>query len=388
MGIKNLHKFLRNNCPQIYEKIHISEYSFKKVAIDVSLYLCKFKTICGDRWLAAFINLIACLRKFEVHCTFIYDSGCVPEKELERKERVAQRAKLEERVYKLEEALEKFHLTCEIDPLLVSFYEKKKKKDGPKRLMGRKLNDTIDMGYVEAAIGKMRSQILDIRPEDFKKTKQLFDILKVPYFDAPLEAETMCSDLCKRGLVDAVLSEDTDVLAYGTPVFLSKINTSDGTCVRIKHPEMLSALGLTTGQFLDLCIMCGTDYNKNIYRVGPEKSYKYIQKYSSIEGIAKNTKLNVTILNHVRGREIFKEYEQKDVKVRFCGAPDFQRLEEFIIRNNIRCSISGLKKAFIHHTTIIFEDDDEDKELVIEEDDESLVVQIEAKKEKGCKKQG
>jgi 5'-3' exonuclease len=380
MGIKNLNKFLRNNCPEIYEEIHISEYSFKKVAIDISLYLCKFKSICGDRWLSAFINLVSCLRKNEVHCVFIYDSGAPPEKEEERKERAAQRVKLEEKVYKLEEALEKFHLTSEVDPILIELYKKKKVVGkGPPRLM-KMGNDAIDMGLVVSSVEKMRGQILNICPEDFQKTKQLFDILKVPYFDAPMEAECFCSDLCRRGLVDAVLSEDTDVLAYAAPVFLSKINTSNSTCVRIKYPELLESLELKSDEFLDLCIMCGTDYNKNIFRVGPEKAYKYIQKHSRIDEIGKNTVLDISILNHKRGKELFRDYEQKDIKIPYCGSPNFKLLEQFIFINNIRCSVEGLKKAFVHQTTIVFTE--EDVEEVEADDDENLVVKLEKEDEK------
>ena len=356
MGITNLNKFLRNNCPQIFEEIHISEYSFKKVAIDISLYLCKFKSSCGDRWLSAFISLIACLRKNEVHCVFIYDSGCVPEKEAERKERAAQRAKLEYRVYKLEESLEKFHLTEEIDPILIELYQKRNKTTEPKRLL-KNTKDNVDMKLVEAAIVKMRSHILEICPEDFLVTKELFKILNVPYFNAPLEAETMCSDLCKRGLVDAVLSEDTDVLAYASPVFLSKINTTDGTCIRIKYSELLSALELKCNEFLDLCIMCGTDYNKNIFRVGPEKAYKYIQKHSTIESISyANPNLDISVLNHVRGRYLFRQYEQTNIKIPYCGTPEFQLLTEFVFKRNIKCSIEGLKASFVHPTTIVLEE--------------------------------
>ena len=378
MGINNLNKFLRNNCPQIYEEIHISQYSFKKVAIDISLYLCKFKTICGDRWLSAFINLIACLRKNEVHCVFIYDTGAPPEKDAERKERAQQRAKLEEKVYKLEEALEKFHLTGEVDAMLTELYKKRTKDIGPPRLLMKKSYEGIDMEFVQSAVQKMRGQILHISPDDFKKTKNLFDILNVPYFDAPLEAETTCSDLCKRGLVDAVLSEDTDVLAYGTPIFLSKINTSDGTCIQINYPKMLEALELSSDSFLDLCILCGCDYNKNIFRVGPEKAYKYIQKYSSIEDIAVNTSLDISILNHVRGRQLFREYEKVDYKIKYCGTPDFKKLEEFVFKNNINCSVEGLKKSFVHQTTIVFEDDDQD--LILQDNEnETLIVEIEKK---------
>jgi len=371
MGIHNLNKFLRNNCPDIFEEIHISEYSYKKVAIDISLYLCKFKTVCGDRWLSAFINLIACLRKNEVHCVFCYDSGAPKEKDAERKERAVQRAKVEERVYKMEEAIEKYHLTCEVDPLLVTFYQKRKKSDGMQKRLLVKEDTTVDMNFVTAEVEKMRSHILEINPGDFELTKKLFDILDVPYYDAPLEAETMCADLCKRGIVDAVLSEDTDVLAYGAPVFLSKINTHDGTCVRIKYPELLEQLDLFDREFLDLCIMCGTDYNKNIFRVGPEKAYKYIQKHSSIEEIGMNTSFDIKILNHVRGRELFRKYEQKDIKVPYCGQPNFQQLSDFIFKHNIICNVEGLKNCFVHSTTIIF-----DEEEVENGDDEEVVVEV------------
>ncbi len=355
MGVHNLNKFLRNNSPDIFVNVHISEYAFKKVAIDISLYLCKFKSICGNRWLAAFINLVACLRKNEIHCVFIYDSGAPPEKQAERKERAAAREKMEARVYALEEALEKYHMTNEVDQILIDLCNKSKDLT-PQRLLG-KTKSTIDMNWVEARVAKMRSYILDISAEDFALTKQLFTILEVPYFDAPLEAETMCSDLCKRGLVDAVISEDTDVLAYGAPVFLTKLDTTTGVCVRINHTHVLESLGLNHQEFLDLCIMCGTDYNKNIFRVGPEKSYKYIKEHRTIENIAENVGMDVSILCHVRGRELFTEYEQADVTIPYCGTPDFQGLQEFVFRNNIGIDIEGLRSAFIHNV-IVFEEDE------------------------------
>ena len=52
----------------------------KKIAIDISLYMCKYKAIYGDNWLYAFLKLISSLRKNEIHCVFIYDNGAPPEK--------------------------------------------------------------------------------------------------------------------------------------------------------------------------------------------------------------------------------------------------------------------------------------------------------------------
>jgi 5'-3' exonuclease len=380
MGIKSLNKFLRDTCPDVYEEIHISEYAYKKVAIDISLYLYVFKAAYQERWLRSFIQLVECLRQHELHCVFIYDSGAPPEKDAERKERADSRAKHEQRTYKLEEAIERFHETGEVDPLLVEFQTKRKIK--PKRLL-RPDTHAIDIKSIEFYVNKMKRQIFDVTPADFALTKKLFDILDVPYFQAPLEAETCCADLCKRGIVDAVLSRDSDVIAYAAPIFLTNLNTDTGVCHRLHYDTILEELDFTSDQFLDFCIMCGTDYNKNIFRVGPKTAYNKILNYGSIEGIEENTKLDTSILKYKRGRELFRGYEQADIKVPYCGAPNFEQLTVFITKHNINIPVESLRKAFVHNT-VVFEDTDEeaassDEEFILEIDsDDEDVVEFQA----------
>lgn len=353
MGIKNLNKFLKKHCIEVFEEIHISKYAYKKVAIDISLYLCKFKIISGDRWLGQFINLISCLRRNEIHCIFIYDNGAPPEKLNERNERAKSREKIQDKIYILEEALSKYYRTGEIDPELLELYNKNSKGSN-KRLLSKRQKFNIEI--VEDKIKKMKSYMLNLTPKDFELTKKLFDILNVPWLVAPLEAETMCADLCKRGLIDAVLSEDTDVIAYGCPFFLCKINSSKDTCVEIKYEQILTSLNLNSNSMLDFCIMCGTDYNKNIPKIGPENAYKYIMKYGDIDGIGMNTELNINILNHERSRELFLDYEQYEIeKIKYCGIPDFELLTRFVFKYNIKIDIEGLKSSF-QNNDIIFEE--------------------------------
>ena len=282
MGIHNLNKFLRKKCPQVFEDIHISQYAYKKIAIDISLFLCKFKSIYGDKWVSAFINLISSLRRNEIHCVFIFDNGAPSEKAAEREERKKQQEIMIKKVSDLENALLNYKKTGIIDNILLELNEKN--KDIPQRRLlsgGRPTNNdsNFNISLVEEMIKKKRNYILNISENDFILARELFDILNVPYFIAPLEAECACADLCKRGFVDAVLTEDTDVLAYGSPIFLSKIDTSNDTCVQIKYEDVLDALELKKEEFLDLCIMFGCDYNKNINKVGIETAYKYLYKY-------------------------------------------------------------------------------------------------------------
>lgn len=351
MGIKSLTKFLRDNYPDVFELIHISEYAFKKIAIDTSLYLCNYKALYGEEgWIAAFIKLVATLRENDIHCVFIYDTGFPPEKEAERKERMEARAKQEEKVSRLEDAIDKYRDSGEIEECL---FEIQDKKVGVKNLLSKKR--TIDIDNIEFIVKKMRRQLFTITKQDFEITRNIFDILKVPYIYAPMEAETTAADFCIRGLVDAVLSEDSDVLAYGAPMFLTKFNSADGTCLRIKYPDLLEKMSFDSNQFLDFCIMCGTDYNKNIPKIASKKALKLIEQFKSIENIADNTMLDISILNHKRTRELFRDYTKPTIVIPFCGEPDFNSLQVFICKKNIRINVDNLRKAFVRE--IVFVDE-------------------------------
>jgi 5'-3' exonuclease len=378
MGIKNLKKLLRKHCPQVLQDIHLSEYAYQKIAIDITLFLCKFKAVCGDRWVFSFINLVSCLRRNEIHAIFIFDTSSPIEKAAEKEERQKRQRNIEEKVVDLEYALDNYHKTGEIEQILIDLHEKIKKEDKtppPKRLLSSSTKPNIDMKAVENKIKKMNNYILNISEEDFELARELFTILKVPFYNAPLEAEVACADLCKRGIVDSVLTEDTDVLACGANIFLSNINTQTNTCTRIKYSEVLTALKLTDTQFLDLCIMCGCDFNKNIPKVGHETAYKLLLKHGSIEEIGKKTKYDISILNHVRTREIFTEYDKLDIKsVPFCAEPDFDSLQKFIIKHKINVDFEKLKQNYINDVVVVFDEEnnngeEEEYTIVIEDDD-------------------
>ncbi len=44
---------------------------------------------------------------------------------------------------------------------------------------------------------------------------------------------------------------------------------------------------MSMDQFIDLCIMCGCDYTKNIGGIGPVKAFKFIKDCETIEGVLK-----------------------------------------------------------------------------------------------------
>ena len=357
MGIKGLNDVIKKYYPNILQnEISLSRYQYKKIAIDTTLYMFKYKAILGDKWLNGFFNLILCLRKNNIHCVFIEDGKAPIEKSNERKKRAEQREKLENKIFEIEEALLKYYNTNEIDEVLFKICEKEK-NDNLKNLFKEDQialkNQSFNIRICEAYLKKIKSQNIKIDENDFITARELFKYLGIPYFKSEKEAETMCCYLARHGYVDAVLSEDTDVLAYKTDYFLTKINTSNETCIEICFTDLINNLDLEENSFVDLCIMCGNDYNDNIKGIGPDKSYKLLKEYNSIEKIEEIkdiksglNKYNTSVLNYNKTRELFKVPEIFNFKIPYCDKPNFEKLQEFLFVNNIRMDINNLKNYF------------------------------------------
>ena len=98
-----MHTFLRKSHPSLYEEIHLSEYQFKKIAVDTAIYLCKFKTSWGDKWLSGFVQLCSILRFYGIHPVFIFDNVFPPEKDEEKKRRSDARKQQRQRLVELQE---------------------------------------------------------------------------------------------------------------------------------------------------------------------------------------------------------------------------------------------------------------------------------------------
>jgi 5'-3' exonuclease len=334
MGIKNLHKFLQKHAPQVYSEKHLSEYSGLKIAIDITLYLYKFKTTFRGKWVNAFLNMIALLKKFNIQGIFIYDTKAPEMKSAKIQERRLKRINAENRIKAINKAVDDFKNQGESDDTVILTQIMDKHSDKAMTLL-RPTNPIaipINLDVIQLEISRLEKQIVYISRWDIQTTKEILDILGMVHFDSPNEAETMASHLCCHKIVDAVLSNDTDVLTYGTPLFLSNLSRETVTEMRVEN--ILDAIKMSQAQFIDLCIMCGTDYNNNIFRIGSEKAYGLLTSFGSIEEIRDNTKIDVSILEHVQVRELFlvpTEMEKFDLTE---SPVDMDKLEIFLVTHN------------------------------------------------------
>jgi flap endonuclease GEN len=87
--------------------------------------------------------------------------------------------------------------------------------------------------------------------------------LGVPCVTAPGEAEAYCAWLDRAGLVDAVVSDDSDCFCYGARTVLRNFSTDPKNfCVtRCTAGRLRAELGLSRERLVVMALLLGSDYN-------------------------------------------------------------------------------------------------------------------------------
>ena len=302
MGIKGLRVFLRKFSPNVF--IHVpswKNFAGQRLAIDASVYLYKFMStgnLSHGNWIDMFINLIIKLRKNNIRPVFIFDGKPPSEKGDTQKRRRARRGKVETKMIELQELIDIIYNTN--DPLSIDLL---------KSINNITNIDAVDFTKIELLqelnkrYKKESSRCISIGNCEYIKLQDLLTFLGLPWYIAIGEAERTCAWLCKWGYVTGVLSTDSDVLAYGAPLFITEIKRGEEKMIEmILYKDVLQSLDLKEKQFTDFCIMCGTDYNNNIRDIGPVKAYRLIQEHENLDGIEKRL---TSILTYERVRELF-----------------------------------------------------------------------------------
>lgn len=354
MGIKKLTKFLSEKYPEVFERgITLDQYAGKRIAIDTAIFMCKFKASAQDAWLDSFASLVAWLRSEKVHPIFVMDSGSPPEKAVEKQKRAAARQRQVDAADKLEADIALYLKDGTVSEDMQQWHDKEVKRNGPDRGERRRflLLQTGDaspasfrLQLVKDKLERMRKHLFTVTPKDYDTLKKFLDVVGVQWLIAPDEAEKECSRMVHVGEAAAVLSEDSDCLAYRATTFLCKTDIRSKTVRRVSFKVLLETLDMSAAEFVDFCIMCGTDYNPNMPRIGVCKAYELIKKWKNIEALP--PKYNTAVLNYQAGRRLFSIDVDAETKKAIPDTsscpPSINDIEAFLFKHNMRVCAESL----------------------------------------------
>ena len=364
MGVKNLKKFIRDRFPNEIQKSNLNNFYGQIITMDVMSFIYKFKISSGNKWLQSFINLIRLFKKYNVHVNIVLEGESPVEKNKEKENRKKQRQQQEQKLSNIKRDLEEYHNSNTISQELKELCSKLDKNENEKvekllHFNGSNDNEkNTELTYLDNSIlqlindfiDKKEGQMVNVSREDLNKIQDLCNSFGVPCIQSENEAETLCCKLSRnvknteqnnRNSI-GVISEDTDVLAYGCELFICDLNVSNGDCNVIYLPSLLETMEMNYQQFLEFCILSGTDYNTNIPGIGSVKCYDWILKHKSINDIFDNEKKTIQKkiddYNSKKEKTEIQDEDNKDNKDNI--------LEECLPLEKI--DMDNLKKTMIH----------------------------------------
>ena len=157
-------------------------------------------------------------------------------------------------------------------------------------------NALLAAGFRDKALVEFNGAV-NITPEHAYQLIHALRLARVRYVVAPYEADAQIALLARRGLVDLVIAEDSDMLAFGCPrVFLKMDAQGSG---RFLERQALRQARDDQGQLLfvpwedwdagdrllEMCILNGCDYLSGMSGFGLKTAHKYLRKHQTIETV-------------------------------------------------------------------------------------------------------
>ncbi|EXJ94800.1 hypothetical protein A1O1_03198 [Capronia coronata CBS 617.96] len=206
-----------------------------------------------------------------------------------------------------------------VTPYLVFDGDNLPSKAGTNAARGKKREEARALGLELHRAGKTSQahqelqKAVDVTPAMARQLIEELKKLNVQYIVAPYEADAQLVYLEQKGIIDGILSEDSDLLVFGAKRLLTKLNQY-GELIEVERSDFamckeMSLAGWTDSMFMRMAILSGCDYLPNIGKMGLKTAHGYVRKYRDIEKILRIVQLEGKMMVPNQYAERFQQAE-------------------------------------------------------------------------------
>lgn len=192
--------------------------------------------------------------------------------------------------------------------------------------------------------------------------QELLKRFGIPYITAPMEAEAQCAELYKIGLVDGIVTDDSDCFLFGGDKIYKNMFDQKQYVEFYLQDDLFNKMALTQHKLIELALLLGSDYTEGIKGIGPVQAMEILAEFGNLEKFkewfdkhAKTvadktelTKLQKSLLDRIKKGKLFlpdsfpdKVVEQAYIspevdsdKTKFqWGVPDLDQIRSFLMYN-------------------------------------------------------
>jgi DNA excision repair protein ERCC-5 len=113
----------------------------------------------------------------------------------------------------------------------------------------------------------------------------LLRLFGIPYITAPMEAEAQCAELVRLGLVDGIVTDDSDTFLFGgTRVYKNMFNGNKFVECYLAS-DLEKELSLSREELISLAQLLGSDYTEGLPGVGPVTAVEILSEFPGRNGL-------------------------------------------------------------------------------------------------------
>jgi flap endonuclease-1 len=297
MGIKNLNLVIKESMKRTtFDKLRGSI-----IGVDFSLFLYRF-IYNKNNPIECFLRQLHMFFRYKILPVYVIDGNAPLEKKVTLDKRAQKRQKLYDNIADLLE----------------------KQQDN---------NSPNTSSRIKSEITKLERRCVIFSQKLIKDILYFFELLGIPVIHENEEADFILAKLSAANKIHYILSDDSDVLAFGAKRVLKNFCIKEEKCEIFIMDNILANLGVTMNKFVDICIMCGCDYMTKIRNMNCGKSLQLILEWGSIEEVAKNTDFVIDLEKIQKARELFgKELSEETM----------ERISASIVKKD--CKLEELEK--------------------------------------------
>lgn len=303
MGVKNLLKYLRERNEAIVQRFELKELAGYRIAVDNAVLTYQYKSQyismnsgkinlfketvdyakATEYMIKKIMELISQILIAGVCPVMVFDGKAPALKNGTKKDRIAKSDKKKMRIANLKRlglAL------CDNAAYPISEEDVAFLRSFKKPIM--------TVGDIEKRLEIETNGFIVISADDQRQLQVILTAMGVPWLIAESEAEKTCSIMARRRDVVAVFTTDSDCLMYGCPIMINEITYRSSaripvppTCQCYSFINVLQVMELTESQFIDFCVISGTDFNPNPKGFGSATIYELLKYFGTIRNIIK-----------------------------------------------------------------------------------------------------
>lgn len=112
--------------------------------------------------------------------------------------------------------------------------------------------------------------------------QQLLSLFGLPYITAPMEAEAQCAELVRLGLVDGIVTDDSDIFLFGgTRVYKNMFNQAKFVEAYLAA-DLEADFGLSRTRLIAVAHLLGSDYTEGLAGVGPVSALEILSEFGDL----------------------------------------------------------------------------------------------------------